>query len=303
MNPEILEVFPGYVRQPNWRWNVVMAYQADPTLSDAFIIRDPVLFRTVRFYRAFRSDTNRMAGKYVLMSRMYPEILEAFVIYHNGAAGCGFRWALEAMVMTGMSSEEIADSFPLSHGEATVDAYISLFFDVREHLANEFTLMSSVLASSLNRAVDTSDYDFSWKSAAYFKGMEGLRSLIRCRAGGRLSADMRGWMRETINDRYLYRTYTLSSNLKKEYIDQSIILYNTMQSHWKIEDGKDPAEDMDNVPKQFLNALRMIVENPNNTPKVEDVISPVENSTGYDYSLLERVGLPVPEIPKAPVLM
>lgn len=303
MNPALLESFPGYIRQPNWRWNVVMAYQADPGLSEAYVIRDPVLFNAVRFYRMFRGDNLNGSQKYTIVSRMFPEVLEAFVIYHNGSNGCGYRWALEAAVMTGESSEEIAKLFPFNGGAKTVETYVKMFFDVRDYLKSEMSLISSVLASSLSRDVDTSDYDFTWKSAAFYNGMDGLRALVRCRAGGRLTQKMRAWMREVINDRYLYRTYTLSSNMKKEYVEQSLALYSAVQTHWRIEDGKELVDDSDTVPKQFLEAVRMIVENPVNKPKPSDVISPVENSAGYDYSLLERVGLPVPNTPKKPELV
>ena len=281
-------LLPTYMRQPNWRWNVALAYTAVPEYSDMHVMSDPYLYAGIRFFREFRSTRNTM-----LLAKAYPDIFEAFLIYNNGNKPFGFRWFLEAYLMTDKTPQEISAEFNNRLQPQVIQSYAKLFFDVQDLLKDRIAVMATVLGSAMTMERGAQDYDYTWKSLAYEHGLDGMRDFIRFRSGNRLTPYLRAWFREIISDRYLFKAYALSADLRSDFFDQGLAIYNAVQQNWKIQDeqAKTARKGGDEAPKQFLAGIQMILENPDLERAIDTNVDPIEKQTGYDYSLLERVGL------------
>lgn len=86
------------------------------------------------------------------------------------------RWGIEARVLAGETNEEIAKKVGTDPG--VIDAYISVFFDVRDRLQNLDYVQNVIMADAVTRGLQERHYDLLWKLLGFKGGQHVLDAVI-----------------------------------------------------------------------------------------------------------------------------
>lgn len=87
------------------------------------------------------------------------------------------RWAIEARVLAHETDEEIAHKLGTELG--VVEAYINVFFNVREKLDHFDYVLNVIMADAVNRGLQERHYDLLWKMFGVIGGPHVLDAAIR----------------------------------------------------------------------------------------------------------------------------
>lgn len=87
------------------------------------------------------------------------------------------RWAIEARVLANESDEEIA--YKLGTTTEIVEAYINVFFDVRQKLDHFDYVLNVIMADAVSRGLQERHYDLLWKMFGLIGGPHVLDATIR----------------------------------------------------------------------------------------------------------------------------
>lgn len=100
----------------------------------------------------------------------YPDYMWAYTIYTSGYRGPRFH--IEAMIIAGMSTDEIADylNFPYQ----VIHTYEKCFFDMRRHLDKPIAVKMYITARISSRGLRDLDPDPFWKRIALDEGISLL---------------------------------------------------------------------------------------------------------------------------------
>jgi hypothetical protein len=241
----VVELTPEHMRMPCWRYAIATRYSADPTLPEFKILSDTTLAQAVRFYRG-RSDLKNRPEFYAMS---FPAMWEAHLLNTANKEFGGYKWQLEAMILTGADNATIANALKLTAGADTVEVYKKVFFDVDSYLDNRNCLLAQILSTSILTGSSYADYDYTWKAIALEWGFEGFQRFIEFKCGGRLPSDMKSWLDEVSKDRLSYATYHNTSHIRSLHKEEAMNILSTAQSHWNIRDDKT-----DEVKTQAANA-------------------------------------------------
>lgn len=228
---------PGYMRLPSWRWNIALRCMIDSELTTEEAIRraraaeDTWLVQACSF---FRNRISLATGKLVDMMSTYPAMVEAFHIQRDSKEG-GFRWIVEALLMTDATYEEIARYIGCLSGAETIEMYSKVYFDVSLYKHNVPTIFSTVLANSRKNEDDNSDCDYTWKVLAYQGGFESFTEFLKFQAGGVLPDSLLQAMQTISNHRRLYATYHRSLTLKSCLNQEAMATFQLADSKWKLD--------------------------------------------------------------------
>jgi hypothetical protein len=132
--------------------------------------------RWIRRARDFLRQLNRLKRdlNHPRLARLDPAILGAYRVRFDNDER--FRWQLEARVVGEQPIAQIAERTgpPVD----VIDAYESLFFDVRDSLDATDWVATFVLGPRLYEGFGEQDIDLVWKLVAYGFGYYGLEALL-----------------------------------------------------------------------------------------------------------------------------
>jgi len=166
-------------RLPNWRW--LRAVQIDsggrkPSQQLDGATGVVWIKRAVRLKRHFERANNDSDALYAALLRDRP-LFWAHSLWAEDKQPT--RWAIEARILAGESDKEIADK--LGTEPDVIEAYASIFFDVREKITNTDYIVNVVMADAVTRGLQERHYDLLWKLLGYRGGQYVLDAAInRC---------------------------------------------------------------------------------------------------------------------------
>lgn len=156
---------------PNWRWERARALlsknrYATKSRDDKFVM----------LAKKFQSAHDRCKTEldFDRLARRFPGIWFAMKTYFADRGDT--RWSIEARVLAGQSSVEIADRMGVVAD--TVAWYEKLFFDVRPKLKNPDYIVNIVMRGAIHHGLRYRDYDLLWKLFGYYGGPFVLDAMI-----------------------------------------------------------------------------------------------------------------------------
>lgn len=163
-------------RAPNWRW--LRAVQIDtggPRASRAVDGADGFAWirRASRLKRRYEKAGGRADAMYRLI-QYDRDLFWAHSMWLDEKNPT--RWAIEACILAGETSEAIAER--LGTSPAIVEAYENVFFNVRDKLHEKLYIVNVVMADSVARGVSERQYDLLWKMFGYHGGPHVLDAVI-----------------------------------------------------------------------------------------------------------------------------
>lgn len=166
------------LRPRDWRWKraQLIAHKDKPSYA-AF--DDEHVKRAVKYLRARNQlDAQIRAGRIsdpdaAAYARLgaWGDIRSADNIWTSSKF---MRWAIEALVLTGMSCAEMAAAIGCSTD--VVEAFETYFYDVRSRHGTQLYILNELLSPALTTGATVQDCDFYWKGLAYWCGADVLKS-------------------------------------------------------------------------------------------------------------------------------
>jgi hypothetical protein len=131
--------------------------------------------RAERFYDAFRQAGSHRQKMGALAE--HPEIYRAHWIWVQEANdNRAIRWCIEARLLARQTNVQIARANACS--ASTIEAYESLFFNIRSRLDFPDYIFNSVLGQAAVHGVQARDHDLLWKLFGYLAGPYALDAMI-----------------------------------------------------------------------------------------------------------------------------
>lgn len=163
-------------RFPHWRWARACEIDAGGHKTTRRL-DGPEGFMWIRRALKTKRRVERAAGRqdalYAAMLRD-PEMFWAYSIWAEDKNQ--MRWALEARVLAQETDEAIAEKMGSEPG--IVNAYINVFFDVREKLHRPDYVQTVILGDAVTRGLNERHYDLLWKMMALQGGEFALDAAI-----------------------------------------------------------------------------------------------------------------------------
>jgi hypothetical protein len=157
-------------RSPSWRY--LMAQQPEPRTKIRLSVEDELVVRARRHLAFKTSPPDRPSLNSV--SQFDPAIEAAVELSREQQPER--RNLLQALLLTSEPLQVVADQAGLSL--ATVEAFHSLFFDVRAHLSARDWVQVRVIGGGINDNFAGNDPGVLWRWAAYSGGMSVLRIMM-----------------------------------------------------------------------------------------------------------------------------
>lgn len=164
------------MRSPHWKWLRVLSIESGgPKASRAMDGADGFRWirRALRLKRRHAEAASRPMALYHL-ARVDGDLFWAHSLWADEKQPT--RWAIEARILAGETNEEIAKKIGCEVG--VIDAYESVFFNVREKLANTEYIVNVVMADSVTKGLTERQYDLLWKMFGYTGGSHVLDAMI-----------------------------------------------------------------------------------------------------------------------------
>lgn len=163
-------------RAPHWRW--LRATQIDAGgLRASRRVDGPEGFKWIRravaMKRRYEQFINNPAKLYAL-SKYDAALFWAHSVWIEDKMPT--KWAIEAHILADESPADIAKK--VGTDPAVIEAYESVFFDVREKLNNKEYVLNVVIKDSVTRGLSERHYDLLWKIFGYQCGPFVLDSII-----------------------------------------------------------------------------------------------------------------------------
>lgn len=154
---------------PTWRWEYIKSLTDNGKMPS----RRP---EDAVFVRGYRFMKRMQPGKFFdiqAVKRDYPTLAPAHFLWRNTGSE---RWIVEAGLLTNASFKDIGDY--VAQPEEVIDQYRLYYFDVKEKLASQGYIINRVLTPSGFRNMGHRDYDFMYKSLAYYLGWDAFKEFI-----------------------------------------------------------------------------------------------------------------------------
>lgn len=206
---------------------------AEKEIREARRANDKYLVTACEFYRNRQQIVSRNPEHIA----KFPAMHEAFMLHMHAGNNGGYKWLVEAMLMTDASDEEIANEFCPLHGKETIATYRKVYFDIDHYRHRKANVLCSILAQSLTKTHSETDCDFTWKVIAYTQGFEAFREFVAFRAGGLLPETMRSWFRDISSFRRSYGEFNLTSSLRNMYRQEAIAVLDHADKHWSMQNS------------------------------------------------------------------
>lgn len=165
-------------RSNKWRWERIQGIvhsNGRPKTTDDIYIKEGVKFLK-KLKEITLSKQSGMTDDLDKLFNKFPYIGQAHTIHQNDDT---IKWAIESLVLAEADDKEIAKH--LNCDKEVVDAYVRLFYDIRDKLKSPILLSTEIDISNYSEE----DQDVIWKIVGYFYGKEALMEFM---FGGNLSS-------------------------------------------------------------------------------------------------------------------
>lgn len=171
--------FDNPLRATDWRWQRAGIWLSskdrfwwpkakhDGGAASAQWMRDAIRFREQMLQADDPTD-------HVKLKRKYPALYYANMLSQQQDNPT--RYAIEAYLLASETNQSIG--FRMGCGEDVVDAYESLFFDVREKLRNHGYILNTVIGPAIHRGLSDRSYDVLWKLLGFMAGPHVVDAVI-----------------------------------------------------------------------------------------------------------------------------
>lgn len=238
-----------WMRPPGWRWNVILGYLADPTRSFKNIRRDTSLVSGADFIRIKKISEN---GDYS-SARKYPAIQAAQDIF-NHSSFAGWRWFVEALIISGAPNSQIQDLLKVDISDETLNIYRKLWFDVESYIHSEAAVHANILASSRLSMSGKMDCDYTWKMFAFTWGPDAFMDQFASKKRV-LKHEYGRWFKDLTRDSLTITAFQLSSDLRKNYNMEALDVLKVAKDYWNISEQElSKTEEM--VDEDFISSLQ-----------------------------------------------
>jgi hypothetical protein len=233
---------PDWMRPPAWRWAVAQSFLADPMKPIVLAQKDKYLGDAVGFYKARKQYVQDP----VAYAKKYPDIATAFELYCDSRPS-GWRWYIEALLMTGISCEDLQKVLKVNCPVSALEMFRKLFFDIEEYKNSEIAVYANVLSTSRTVISDFSNYDYTWKIFAYCWGAEDFIKQF-CFKSREPNKEHREWFKEFTMNNMTVGSFHLTNDLRMTYNMQAMEIIKTAQQYWSIpksaiDDGEKMVKD------------------------------------------------------------
>jgi len=195
------EISPLYEGSPSWRWDFVKALIQE-NRKPSRMAEKPV----VEAYRFLRRWNNATQADRFILRRDYPDLFAAYTMFANPSSE---KWIVEAGLLSEASDDDIGQF--AGHRGSVVKLYGQLFYDVRDKRASKGYIANQVLIPAVQRGLDGRDFDFCFKSLAYFGGWKVFTEFI---SEGAMSDDTRHFFAENFMDQMMKLGYKASHRIE-----------------------------------------------------------------------------------------
>jgi hypothetical protein len=230
---------PEWLRAPSWRWSVIQSYLADPVKSNAPIQSDKFLTEAVQYYK----DRKKFVKDPAKVKKAHPESSLAFELYSNNRPG-GWRWYIEALMMTGTSIEDIQKALKVDCPVDALNIFRNVFFDITPYIESEIAVYANVLSTSRVAAANPDNHDYTWKMFAYCWGADDFIKRF-CFKAKEQSKEHREWFKMMAASNIALNSYHASSDLRLMYNNQAVEVLRLAQTYWSVDpDSTKTADSM-----------------------------------------------------------
>lgn len=231
---------PFWLRPPCWRWNIILAFQADPSLDPLLVQQDDYLYEGILYYRSKKISVNLGSTAYI---SKYPELAYVHDIFNCGRYG-SWRWIIEALITAGLDNRAIVTLLNVPITEQAIQIYRKLFFDVEDYLHSGPAVESNILSTSRLSMQGRLDCDYTWKLFGYIWGGPAFIDNFMSK---RMSPDAKvlKWFKDLARERLTINAFQASSELRYSYNIEGLEILKTAKEYWAItEDDMQQGEDL-----------------------------------------------------------
>jgi len=221
---------PDWMRPPCWRWNVTMGYLADPTKSLSKTRRDPELYESVRYYRD-KKQFQRSPKFYI---KRFPEMKQAHDLFYHSHYG-GWRWFIEALLIAGLSDDEVKDALKVDIDTDVIAMYRKVFFHVDPYIDSSVAISANILSTSRLDIKGKRDCDYTWKLFAYNWGGEAFLNQFANKRTA-IHNNYARWFRDLAKECLTINAFQLASDLKRTYNLETLEILRIAKEYWTITD-------------------------------------------------------------------
>lgn len=290
---------PNYLRAPNWRWNIALRCLIEGVLPEEVIRRslaakDKWLLEACRFYED-RQELVEYTGR---LQIRFPVMHEAFMLFHDSRPTGGYKWLIEAMLMTDASDQDIANTFHPLYGADTIEMFRKVYFDIENYKSDPAAVFCTILATALQTTHSVTDCDFTWKAFAFARGFEAIQDLINFRGGADLSSDYVRFMREISMKRRYYNEYHQTASLRASFSHDAMALFDQADRLWNMQEARkrlggdsDDEGSATSTANQILTALEQAFLDPDLEKRIAErsgVAEPTNNPMFVPDTALEE---------------
>ena len=211
------------MRPPMWRWSRIVSTGPDGPVKG----EDQWIGRGWRFDRDYRKGASGTE-----LDRKYPGCRAALEAFSDSRPG-GWKWMLEALLMSSSSDRDLADLIGDRKAGKAVTAYRKLFFDIDEYRDSPMAVSVNVLASAGNRAGVMGTSDYVWKLFSYTWGAEEFMNAV-CRGPetGSMTDKQQKWMAAAIRQENMFRAMNAVEELKAGWSEQAAMTLDSTRHLW-----------------------------------------------------------------------
>ena len=223
---------PEWMRPPPWRWSAMQSYLADPLKPYDKLRTDKYLTEAVSFY----NDRKKYIGKdNAKLKKAHPECNLAFELHSQSRPG-GWRWYLEALLLTGMPETEIRKILKVDCPVDAIKLFRSIFFDVSAYQESEVAVYANVLSTSRAAINDFNNHDYTWKMFAYCWGAEEFIKHF-CSRDKEIDKEHLKWFRQMSSGNLTRGSYHATNDMRIMYNAQALEVLRTAQTYWNLPEN------------------------------------------------------------------
>jgi hypothetical protein len=239
---------PEWMRPPSWRWLASESFLADPTKDVDEVMADPIIYEAARFKRLLKTQPDRPAHQW----REYKDVSAAFQMYLN-SVNDGWRWILEAYLMTGLDDKEISERLKVDITPSIVKRYRGLFFDISPYRDSKQAVTANLLSTSKVRVGATGVSDYTWKVFAYVWGPDAFEEAF-FPSKEKMQNIYTEWLRINTSQSLDSAAFHLASDMRTAYNESAMSIIETARHYWDIPDSSTDSL-ADQAKKDFLDSL------------------------------------------------
>jgi hypothetical protein len=164
------------LRAPDWRW-VLAKNAANGYVNSRGLDRSTgMAFKFIRFLKEYKAKVEQGNYKHMDSSFIftkYPSMHQAYTLF---TADNYMKWAVEAYIIAGAPKKTIAEKTGCD--VAGVSLYEDVFYDIRDRLKHPLYVIQEVLMPVAGDDTSRGDYNFLWKTVAYYCDTAVLEEFI-----------------------------------------------------------------------------------------------------------------------------